>query len=346
MSVASRSAVSTALGFCLAASGAVAHHTDGEFSYISQLTQWGIQGNSVGFSLSAKVANVGTDPIPWGFPVLETAANPWIQQNGFQGQEGTHNHEHADDGTMAGEVGPHPHLRFYLYYQPGTGQNSYRIGSSDIKHAYRTADGNHHELAPGSIDTYSLLHNQDQSFYGPVNELDPDTLAVAQHDHFASIYTINGVTGWHRDHGEGAFSGGVDDNGKIIPADPGHTQQNDCFPITCNIDHMLQAPLSLMKPVDVDGDGIDDRGARWWMAGDFYVFNDQDRTNNQAVVEIFPTWNESNQQLSFTQDASSFSHDTSGIPNLVPLPAAIWAFLSGLAGLFGLVNIRRQRAAG
>ena len=53
---------------------------DAEFTVLSTLTQIGIQDGVVGFSFNASITNVGAtnlisgdeNPIPWGYPVIET----------------------------------------------------------------------------------------------------------------------------------------------------------------------------------------------------------------------------------------------------------------------------------
>ncbi|HEV8530643.1 MAG TPA: hypothetical protein VGT00_04425 [Methylomirabilota bacterium] len=307
----------------------------------------------VGFTLNSTARNVGKNPIPWLFPVIETAANPWIAANispafpnGFTGQEGAFNHPHNLPpqpnlpGTMhPQEVGPHPHIAFFLYRQGERGSQTTLIGKSDLKHTYLFGPPPLHVAMPGGEDSYSPAHNQDQSFYGPVPELDPVLFSVAAHDHMGSPYAALGP-GLHRDHGELNFPGGALPGGGAMPPDPGH-------PGATNIDHLLQARVDDLDPAL-------NPGARWFLAGTYFIGGpvpgamdtviDTDPSNNSRWVEIFP--NAAGGMFTFTYEAlnadGTLGHfNLSTIPK-VPLPATL--ALVGL-GLWPIVAAGRRRLA-
>ena len=253
----------------------------------------------VGFTLFVTAKNVSPDPdgpgpmsapaIPWFFPVIETSANPWIIANdsmtfpdGFTGQEGGYNHMHDQppqpefsDGH-AQEVGPHPHIIHRIFRKRIGGARTELIGHSDLKHTYLFGPPALHEAKPGNQDSYSTTHNQDQSFYSPISEMDPDTFMVAAHDHMGSPYSQLGP-GHHRDHGELEFSGSA-----IVPSDPGH-------PGPENIDHILQARV----------DRLSDPGFCHYLTGTYFVVNDVDQadfhnSNNTFWRQFSPGWHDGN----------------------------------------------------
>jgi len=272
---------------------------DIEFTAIEGLTQVGIYDGAVGFTLLTRMINIGGNPIPWGFPVIETALNPWIQENDFPHQ----GHAHLD------AVSQHPHARFYLYRQESADEPTVRIGQSDIKHA--ASVGNQHELPVNWTDIYSQADNSDQSFYGPVDEMDPITYELPAHEHFGGLYPALGP-GYHRDHGTAPFSG---DSTLEMAPDPGH-------PGADNIDHLIQAPFELMLPVD---------DARWWLAGEAFVVDDLNHHNNQRWIEIFPA--AFGNILLFTTGETGEGLNT--IPGVVPAPATICLFAAALMTVLG-----------
>jgi len=249
----------------------------------------------VGFTLFVTAKNVSPDPdgpgpmsapaIPWFFPVVETSTNPWIIANdslkfpnGFTGQEGGYNHMHDQapqpdlPSGHAQEVGPHSHIIHRIFRKPIGGHRKELIGHSDLKHTYLFGPPALHEAKPGKQDSYSTTHNQDQSFYSPISEMDPDTFMVAAHDHMGSPYPQLG-SGHHRDHGELVFSGSA-----VIPSDPGH-------PGADNIDHILQARV----------DRLSEPGFCHYLTGTYYVVNDVDQddfdnSNNTFWRQFSPRW--------------------------------------------------------
>ena len=237
----------------------------------------------VGFTLFTLARNVGSDPVPWGFPVIESSDNPWIVANGdFTGQE-TSNHQH----TRSTGVGPHPHIRFRIFRKPIGGGAKELIGLSDLKHTYRTANSaDHHELPVGDEDPYNHAHNQDQSFYSPYRPGGPNpdgfnevTGALTAHEHFGTKYRPGADTDRERDHGELMFGGGTFPDGETMPADDGH-------PGADNIDHLLQAK----------GELLDEAGYCYFLVGTYYVVNDVDsgnfdNSNNTLWREFDPNWN-------------------------------------------------------
>ena len=249
----------------------------------------------VGFKLYITAKNVSADPdgagpmsapaVPWFFPVVETSANPWIIANnsmtfpnGFTGQEGGHNHMHDEPpqpdlpSGHAQEVGPHPHIIHRIFRKPvGRGPKEL-IGHSDLKHTYLFGPPALHEARPGHQDSYSTSHNQDQSFYSPISEMDPKTFMVAAHDHMGSPYPQLG-SGYHRDHGELVFPGSA-----MMPSDPGHSG-------TDNIDHILQARVDRLR----------EPGFCHYLTGTYYVVNDVDQddfdnSNNTFWRQFSPRW--------------------------------------------------------
>ncbi len=280
---------------------------------LTQLTN-GIRGNTVGFSLVTIIRNVGQDPVPWGFPVIETASNPWVADNGFTVSSSVHGPD---------LVGQHPHLRYSLYRQAAPGATTLRIGQSDLKHGFGVSSGtagDHHELKVGNIDIYGIPSNSDQSFFGPAQEMDPVTFEVAAHDHLGGLYPALG-SGYHRDHGKEAFSG---DAATGMPADPGHP--DDPNPGPRNFDHLLQAPLDLMMPA---------AGVKWWIAGEVYVVDDINHVNNQRWGEVFPNWDGTT--LTFANGASTGQ----GLDTIPDIPEPVTILTLG-PGLLILLTARRR----
>ena len=242
------------------------------------------QGDAiVGFTLFTLARNVGAEPVPWGFPVIESSDNPWITSNGgFTGQEST-NHQH----TRSTGVGPHPHILFSLYRKPIGGGEKELVGLSDLKHTYRSIDdaGEHHSLGPGAEDPYNHDHNQDQNFYSPYRPGGPNpdgfnaqTGALTAHEHFGSKYRPGPDTDRERDHGELNFAGGTFPDGEVMPADPGHPGHD-------NIDHLLQARV----------DALIDSNYCYFVVGTYYVLDDVDsgnfeNSNNTLWREFDPGW--------------------------------------------------------
>ena len=235
----------------------------------------------VGYTLYTLAKNVGTDAVPWGFPVIESD-NPWTDANGFTGQE-SDNHQH----TRSTGVGPHPHIRFRIFRNKIGGGVKELIGLSDLKHTYRTANSaNHHELPVGDEDPYNHAHNQDQSFYSPYRSggpnpdgFDETTGTLMAHEHLGTKYRPGADSDRERDHGEATFGGGMFSSGEIMPADAGH-------PGADNIDHLLQAK----------GELLDAAGYCYFLVGTYYVVNDVDsgnfdNSNNTMWREFDPGWN-------------------------------------------------------
>ena len=87
-------------------------------------------------------------------------------------------------------VGPHPHMQFFLYRcRPGD-RSPVLIGSSDIKHGFKTADGDvppsqkgNHLPGPGRSDPYSQFENRRQIFDSPTRDdlIDRLTGTIASH---------------------------------------------------------------------------------------------------------------------------------------------------------------------
>lgn len=71
-----------------------------------------IKDGRVGFTFSAQAQNVGSDPIPWGWPVREAAAPFTGASEGFKGA-GAHAHNAGLPialNTGHEFFGPHPHI--------------------------------------------------------------------------------------------------------------------------------------------------------------------------------------------------------------------------------------------
>jgi hypothetical protein len=325
----------------LCTSVAPATPVDLAFPIIDQLTQVGkrparagdpvplgnVGDEIAGFTLRTRARNVGASPISWGFPVIESLDNPWIMANvsaafpnGFTGQEGAGNHQHTRS-TFA-QVS-HPHILFYIYRQPATGQTTTLIGRSHLKHTYRVGgfeagDPRHHELAtmpPGQEDDYATVHNQDQSFFSPPDEdgFNPTTGMLVNHNHLGSYYRGANMDDRERDHGELNFTGGMFPGGEVMPADPGH-------PGADNIDHLLQVRVVDLNPAM-------NPTARWFLAGEYFVVDEIDRSDNSRWIEILPSYDGTT--FTFTYGTGDF--DITTIPKIPePLGATMWAVGAGL----------------
>ena len=105
----------------------------------------------------------------------------------------------------------HPHIQFYIFRRKaGVGEKAKLIGRSDLKHTYVVGPPLVHQSQPKVSDSYNLLHNQDQSFYSPIGEIDlkagATQFTVASHTHMGSQYSELGIKDW-RDHGGARFMG-------------------------------------------------------------------------------------------------------------------------------------------
>ncbi|MDE2366712.1 MAG: hypothetical protein KGM95_07245, partial [Betaproteobacteria bacterium] len=230
---------------CLAVPAVADPDIDLEFSNIQDLQEVARQDGKVAFTFHTLARNVGNKSIPWGFPVKKPSSLPIGDHD--------HNVPRAVTEVNFGKsdtVGPHPHLRFFLYRHLPGGEPE-KIGESDLKHAFRAGGGDSHHLLPvkGS-DSYSPANNRDRSFYSPAAEdmFNEQTGEILVHEHMGrdTGQSVGGFRVFERDH-----------------RDADHPS-----PLT----HLLQASIADLDPVR------NPDGTRWFLAGTYYVAGDRDAT--------------------------------------------------------------------
>src|SRR5262249_50088256 len=148
-------------------------------------------------------------PIPWAWPVKETATTPWVIANGFSGHtEGLGDHPHdrilsATQMDQDGFYGPHPHCQLYLFGQPGGTRRLTLLGCSDLKQHFATVVDSAtapHWMVNDEKDTYGKFappakgydSNADRNFFGPVSDMDAN-FRVLSHQHLGARVIQGGV---------------------------------------------------------------------------------------------------------------------------------------------------------
>jgi hypothetical protein len=198
----------------------------------------------------------------------------------------------------------HPHLQLYVYRQhPGGG--SYRIGESDIKHFFSSGNADYQHLRPGERDTYSGGLNADQTLYGSVSELDPVTGALRFHDHMG------------RPDPDGVYNYVAHAHGPL--------------------DHRLVVNIADLDPA------TNPAGTRWYLAGNSFVFRDQDITNNSRWIEFIPSRNAAGNFSFQLLGTGQFNLLTIPDIRLVSIPEPSTWVLLGM-GTLGLLGYRWRRS--
>ena len=283
--------------------GAAHADRDVELTRITSLKQVGTPtGGRVGFTLHTLSTNKSTasEFIPWGFPVIEdTPPFNWSHKHDMPRSANPLDPNFGNSDT----VGQHPHMQYFLYRcRPGD-RKPVLIGTSDIKHGFKTADAavgtnqmGHHLLGPGRSDPYGQGENARQVFYSPLSDdlLDRLTGTIASHSHFGTDTGMN----------VGGFE--VYKRTAHAHADP--------------IEHLLQAKVDDMDP------DKNPNGTKWYLVGTYYVIGDKDaavandgfdKTNNTRWIEIVPPKVGANgfQGKTFGYGAQGF-----GLQNIPPCP--------------------------
>jgi hypothetical protein len=124
----------------------------------------------------------------------------------------------------------------------------------------------------------------------------------------------------------GTINGGA---GKFYPNTVGYHQIGYLFSLASSVDYSHQASIDeaiwkIMTP-----------SAPFTLAGDALTYY------NTATSGAYNTFDYSSYMLVLTPDPHSASQEFLVVPSAVPIPSAVWLFLSGVAGLFG--TLRRQR---
>ena len=182
-------------------------------------------GGKVAMAFSIRGRNIGTDPIPWGFPVKETATTPWVIANkafpypfltdnlatpgvderksalGYSAiSEGTNDHAH--DAILpappnAGEnfYDGHPHLQMFIFRRvkiaAGFGPLE-KITFSGLKHTFKTdgAGGNNSHFLEDAVNPATPIvpvNSDEEDTYGNLSNQDRDFLGPMNELNFTTF---------------------------------------------------------------------------------------------------------------------------------------------------------------